>query len=86
MVDVMDFEDWDEFVAKYGDIEVEFVYYYKYTFHFKGEYDGKDVECSVGGNASDVYYVDVKPNVKYTVKELRPMSLAIDGEIVYLDI
>lgn len=47
----------DELIKKYGDIEVSFTSYYKYSFAFKSA-DGK-YEITVGGDSSDIYKFDV---------------------------
>lgn len=60
----------EQFMEQYGEAKVVFAYYYKYSFSFVGEFDGKKINISVGGNADDIYRFDVEPNKEYQVKEL----------------
>lgn len=59
----------EEFMEKYGEAKVVFAYYYKYSFSFVGEFEGKQINISVGG-AGDIYRFDVEPNKEYQVNEL----------------
>jgi hypothetical protein len=50
----------DEFNSKYGDIEVTFSSYYKYTFTYEATLpDGKKLTISCGGNHYDIYRHEV---------------------------
>ena len=51
----------DELIRKYGEVEVLFESYYKYSFSFKSR-DG-EYEINVGGDSNDIYRfeVDTKP-------------------------
>lgn len=60
----------EQFLEKYGEVKVFFAYYYKYSFSFVGEFEGKKINISVGGNAIDIYSFDVEPNKEYQVNEL----------------
>ena len=60
----------EQFNEQYGEAKVVFAYYYKYSFSFVGEFEGKQINISVGGNADDIYRFDVEPNKEYQVKEL----------------
>lgn len=60
----------EQFIEQYGEAKVVFVYYYKYKFYFEGEYEGKKINISVGGDVDDIYRFDVEPNKEYQVKEL----------------
>jgi len=66
---------YQEFMKKYGEEEVTFVSYYKYSFTFKN--DKLVVGC--GGSPDDIYRlaVDTKP---IKVKEIEPTWARIDGE------
>ena len=33
----------EEFMEKYGEAKVVFAYYYKYSFSFVGEFEGKQI-------------------------------------------
>ena len=45
----------EQFNEQYGEAKVVFAYYYKYSFSFVGEFEGKKINISVGGNADDIY-------------------------------
>ena len=64
-----------EFLDVYGEARVVFTSYYKYSFSFRGELNGKSIYVSVGGNADDIYRFDVTAGKEYAVKELE-MSYA----------
>lgn len=67
-----------EFIEKYGDIEVTFSSYYKYTFTYRADLDdGSAINVSFGGNADEIYRFNVVNNDKSTVKDLDPYSGAI---------
>jgi hypothetical protein len=59
-----------EFLEMYGEVKVVFTSYYKYSFSFRGEFNGKSIYVSVGGNADDIYKFDVTAGKEYAVKEL----------------
>jgi len=60
-----------EFNKLYGDVEVEFVSYYKYSFTFSGVADdGTRIVVSVGGCADDIYKMDVTAGEKVKVEDL----------------
>ena len=63
----------ETFIEKYGDIEVKFSHYYKYTFTFVGCLpDGSSILCSVGGNPDDIYRFEVSNDSVETVASLYP--------------
>ena len=69
-----------EMLDKYGDIEVTFVYYYKYTFTFASS--KLSIWVEVGGDADDIYRFEVTP-APIKIKDL-PVSRIIDkGVEVY---
>jgi len=59
-----------EFLEMYGDAKVVFTSYYKYSFSFRGEFNGKSIYVSVGGNADDIYRFDVSAGKEVAVKDL----------------
>lgn len=70
-----------QFLEKYGEAKVVFAYYYKYSFTFTGEFEGKKLHVIVGGSADDIYRFDVEPNKEYQVKELGMNYATVkDGE------
>lgn len=60
----------EEFLEKYGDHEVEFRSYYKYTFTFAND----TLEIRVGGDASGIYRFEVVAGDKYKVRDLYPYA------------
>jgi hypothetical protein len=59
-----------EFLEMYGEAIVVFTSYYKYSFSFRGEFNGKSIYVSVGGNADDIYRLDVDAGKEIAVKNL----------------
>lgn len=59
-----------EFLEVYGEAKVVFTSYYKYSFSFRGELNGKSIYVSIGGNADDIYRFNVTAGKEYAVKEL----------------
>lgn len=57
---------------KYGDVDVKFSSYYKYTFTFTGEFDGGVVLVEVGGDSSDIYRMEVCSDSSESVGGLDP--------------
>ena len=65
----------EEFMEKYGNAKVKFSSYYKFSFVFSGELpDGKRISVIVGGNADDIYRMEVDVNAEETVAPLYPHS------------
>lgn len=59
-----------EFDELYGDVEVEFSTYYKFSFTFAGwAPDGKRLIVTVGGCADDIYKMDVIAGEKTKVRD-----------------
>ena len=54
----------------YGEAKVVFTSYYKYSFSFRGEFNGKSIYVSVGGSADDIYRFDVDAGKEYAVNQL----------------
>jgi hypothetical protein len=76
----------DDFMAKYGDVEVTFSSYYKYTFMYEAVLDnGHTLTVSIGGNADDIYRMDVANNETLSLYSLDPYAGEVtgsDGKIV----
>ncbi len=64
-----------EFYAKYGEVEVTFSSYYKYTFTFSALLpDGKLLSVDYGGSSDGIYRYEVTPGHKTTVTSLYPYA------------
>lgn len=64
-----------EFYEKYGNVEVRFSSYYKYTFTYAADLpDGKHLTCGCGGNADDIYRLSVYADDSATVGDLEPFE------------
>lgn len=72
---------YDEMIEKYGDVEVVFSSYYKFSFTFRNE--TKHISVTVGGMADDVYKFEVGSDVKVKIEDLGVTYLMVDGENVY---
>lgn len=65
----------EEFLQKYGDVEVIFEHYYKYTFSFSATLpDGSKLSVDIGGVVSDIYKKDICANSPEKVSILDPCS------------
>ena len=62
----------EEFYAKYKDVKFKFSSYYKYTFHFVGEYEGKSIDVGVGGNSEQIYRFEVSSDCTESLESLQP--------------
>ena len=62
-----------EFIEKYGDVDVTFTSYYKYTFTYTATLpDGKRLTVGYGGDSSAIYRHEVTAARTSKVAELRP--------------
>ena len=67
-----------EFYAKYGDVEVTFSEYYKYTFFYTATLpDGKRLTVGYGGDSGEIYRHEVATNCVETVSGLQPYIGAV---------
>lgn len=65
----------DEFMEKYGDVEVTFARYHKYVFTYQADLgDGYLLIVNTGGDADDVYDDMVIADWPETVRSLEPFS------------
>lgn len=68
----------DEFYAKYGEVEVTFSWYYKFTFTYAATLpDGKRLTVGYGGNSDEIYRHEVAPNCAEKVSSLQPYTGAV---------
>jgi len=74
-----------EFMELYGEVEVKFDYYYKYTFSYVGTIDGHSIQVEVGGDENEIYRHEVSANAYYKINELYPCVGRIDKLNVYFD-
>jgi len=70
-----------EFYAKYGEVEVTFVRYYKYTFTYAATLpDGKRLTVEYGGNSDEIYRHEVVSICAERISQLQPYAGAVyDG-------
>ena len=77
----------EEVLEKYGNIELYFSSYYKYSFTYTYKKDNLEIIGSYGGNSDDIYRYDVTPNKKVLVKfykeSLQHLTIVEDGKIVF---
>ena len=67
--------DKKEFLSTFGEVEVTFSSYYKYTFTFEATLpDGRVLYVSIGGHVDDIYRMSITNNQKQTVLSLDPDS------------
>lgn len=62
----------EEFIAKYGEAKVKLTHYHKYTFYFGGEVDGVPISVGIGGEADEIYRMEVIAMKWETVASLDP--------------
>lgn len=72
----------DEFYEKYGNTEVVFIRYYKYTFSYSANLpDGKRLLVVYGGNGDDIYRHEVSGSMGIKISVLQPNGGALlDGD------
>jgi hypothetical protein len=70
-----------ELIQEFGDVGLSLVSYYKFSFGYEGEKDGKRIYVEVGGNADDIYRFEP------LVKAITPLAkLAEDIDFRYASI
>jgi len=63
----------EEFYAKYGEVEVVFTSYYKYTFNYCAILpNNRRLNVDYGGNGDDIYRHDVAVGKPIKIKDLCP--------------
>jgi hypothetical protein len=66
-----------EFLKQYGDTPVSFDGYFKYVFTFKGTAsDGKSIVVTIGGNADEIYRLDISIDDEYRINDLHTEILS----------
>lgn len=74
----------EEFYEKYRNVEFKFSSYYKYTFNFVGEYEGKSVMVGVGGGSGEIYPFEVVVDCLESIESLQPFE-GVCGEDGFYD-
>lgn len=63
----------EEFIEKYGNVEVKFSSYYKYVFTYEAILpDSKVISVGYGGGGEDIYRHEVESGKKVTIGLLCP--------------
>ena len=62
----------DEFLKKYRNVKVTFSHYNKYVFFFTGFYGDESITVGFGGNANDIYHIDINTNWTPDIDALDP--------------
>ena len=73
----------EELIKKYGDVELTFYSYYKYSFNYTAKVGEINFYGYFGGDSSEIYKYRVEPGRKVKVKdyenELHSLTIS-DGE------
>lgn len=78
--------DYTEMLKLYGDVQMTFASYYKYSFTYKGmTADGKELMAFVGGGADDIYKMSVNTDA-VALKDLFPRTVYLDGKELWSEI
>lgn len=74
-------------LAKYGDVELFFTSYYKYSFGFQGVADdGLQVYMCIGSSSGDIYRLSVSRDEPKKLKDMRwDFARVSDGDRVIWD-
>ncbi|MDI6977192.1 hypothetical protein [Serratia sp. Se-RSBMAAmG] len=68
------------FIEQHSNAELSFRNYYKYSFTYQGEIDGKQVLVTFGGDPDDIYRADL--SASETLKALSDefdLEITVDG-------
>ena len=70
----------NEIIEKYGDVVLDFYYYYKYVFYYRGTADdGITIYADFGGDSDVIYRAEFDP--KGTLTSLINESYLLDVKI-----
>ena len=65
----------EDFYAKYGDVKVKFLSYYKFVFSYSAHLpDGKLLTCNYGACCDEIYKHEVDAGAEETVGSLQPYA------------
>ena len=67
----------EELLSQYGDAELKFSSYYKYSFTFTGQMVDIKINATIGGSSDDIYRLDVYADQKMSLQMLDPTSVSI---------
>lgn len=68
----------EQMLEMYGTVPLKFMSYYKYSFSFSGvAADGAKIYASIGGNADDIYRLEVDHDDPITIKADDPYCISI---------
>jgi hypothetical protein len=71
----------EEFYSKYGDVQVTFSHYYKFTFHYSATLpDGKHLTVGYGGNHDEIYRHEVSKDTQEKIRLLEPYMGSVYNE------
>ena len=57
----------EQIIEKYGDVVLDFYYYYKYVFYYRGTAeDGTTIYVDFGGDSDVIYRAEFIPNETLT--------------------
>lgn len=75
-----------EFYAKYGEVEVTFATYYKFTFIYKATLtDGRILSVGYGGNSDEIYRHEVLAGQAVKVSRLEPYSGDVYKDSIHIE-
>jgi len=77
----------EEIIEKFGEIELSFSSYYKYSFNYSYKDEVIDIYGFFGGGSDYIYRYDCSPDKKVKVKdygnELMELVIKENGEVVF---
>ncbi len=77
-----------EVINEYGEVNLSFSSYYKYSFTFSGTAkDGAKIVGSFGGDSDDIYRLEVSASDEIRVKDFQSqlnfMQITKDDEVIF---
>ncbi len=72
----------EEFLEKYGKVQVTFSHYYKYTFYYTGEIPDGKITVGYGGDSHEIYRYEVTAGEMRRIEDIYPHtgSVVRDGK------
>lgn len=59
------------FIENFGDVLVQLKSYYKYCFTFQGETEKQIITLVIGGDADDIYRLDLSTKTQYKINDFK---------------